>query len=264
MKKLLLILSLALLCAPLLAQQKKAAAAAEEEEDKTPPMNLGIEMVFVRGNTYQMGCTKEQVSFCDGDEKPAHRVRINSFFIGKYEVTQEQWKAVMGDSLNPATFEGRRLPVETVSYVEVKDFIKQLNEKTGQKYRLPTEAEWEYAARGGRYAHDKVFSGSDTLEEVAWYVENVGESNHAVGLNKPNELGIYDMSGNVAEWCSDWYGSYLTNNVNPKGPSSGEFRVYRGGGGASESNDCRVSARSQLAPDEKDYNLGFRLVVSAQ
>jgi formylglycine-generating enzyme required for sulfatase activity len=219
------------------------------------------EMVYVQGGTFTMGCTSEQGSDCDDDEKPSHRVTLSSFSIGKYEVTQEQWQAVMGS--NPSYFKGDNLPVEMVSWNEVQEFIVKLNQKTGKQYRLPTEAEWEYAARGGAQSRNYKYSGSNNIADVAWCKDNSGDKTHPVGTKAANELGIYDMSGNVREWCSDWRGSYSSNQQqDPKGPSSGSDRVIRGGSWLSSASDCRVSIRNVDKPTFSISFLGFRLALS--
>ena len=165
--------------------------------------NLNIQMVAVQGGTFTMGCTSEQGDDCYDDERPAHRVTVSDFYIGKYEVTQAQWRAVMG--FNPSYFKGDNLPVETVSWDDVMDFIHKLNSLTGRQYRLPTEAEWEYAARGG---NNYKYSGSNSAGNVAWYGYNSSRTTHPVGTKSANGFGLYDMSGNVYEWCSDWYRAY--------------------------------------------------------
>ncbi len=164
------------------------------------------QMVLVEGGTFTMGCTDEQVGDCNDDEKPAHQVTVSNFQIGKYEVTQAEWKAVMGN--NPSEFKNcDHCPVHLVSWNDVQEFIKKLNQKTGKNYRLPTEAEWEYAARGGQKSNKTEFAGSQNLDAVGWYDHNSDSKPHPVGGKAPNELGIYDMSGNVWEWCADWYGA---------------------------------------------------------
>ncbi len=185
-------------------------------------------MVFVKGGTFWMGCTDEQGSDCESDESPKHQVTLKGFWIGKYEVTQAEWRAVMGE--NPSNNEGcDQCPVEQVSWDDVQKFIKELNRQTGKNYRLPTEAEWEYAARGGQKSNKTKFAGSQNLGAVGWYSDNSSKT-HPVGGKAPNELGIYDMSGNVWEWCADWYGDYSSGSqTNPKGPGSGSYRVLRGG-----------------------------------
>lgn len=226
--------------------------------------DFGIEMVYVKGGTFTMGCTSEQGSKCDDDEKPTHQVTLSDFYIGKYEVTQKQWRAVMGTDPPELRFKGcDDCPVERVSWNDIQDFIKKLNQKTGKKYRLPTEAEWEYAARGGLQNRGYKYAGSNNIGEVAWYDDNSSSKTHAVGGKKPNELGIYDMSGNVYEWCSDWYGNYSAGSQrNPQGPTSGTYRVLRGGSWYFGASNCRVSNRSISGPDLRYYSYGFRLAVS--
>lgn len=225
-----------------------------------------FEMVFVQGGSFMMGCSSEQDHKCDDDETPVHQVRLSDYYIGKYELSQRQWSAVMGDSdslSNPSEFSNcDNCPVEQVSWNDVQEFIKKLNQKTGKNYRLPTEAEWEYAARGGNQSKGYKYSGSNNSEDVGWYVNNSGRKTHPVGQKKANELGIYDMSGNVWEWCSDWYGSYSSvSQQNPQGPDSGTERVNRGGGCLSGERYARVSYRYTWDPDFKFNYLGFRLVL---
>lgn len=204
-------------------------------------------MVFVEGGTFTMGCTAEQVDECDDDEKPAHHVTLSSFYIGKYLVTQEEWEHIMGH--NPSRFKGARRPVECVSWDDVQLFLERLNELTRGNFRLPTEAEWEYAARGGKYSEGYKYSGSNNLDEAAWYSTNSAKETHEVGLKKPNELGLYDMSGNVREWCSDWYGVYSSENqFNPRGPVTGTERVLRGGCKCHADKYSRVSSRTKFRP----------------
>ena len=208
-----------------------------------------------------MGATAEQGSDAYDEEKPAHQVTLSSFYICKHEVTQEEWEAVMGS--NPSKFKGKRLPVETVSWNKCQTFIRKLNSLTGKQYRLPTEAEWEYAARGGNRSQGYIYSGSNTLSNVAWYYDNSGNKTHEVMTKSPSELGLYDMSGNVWEWCSDWYGNYSTSaQTNPKGASSGSARVARGGSWyPSRAGNCRVSYRSYFQPSNRYDILGLRLVL---
>jgi len=196
-------------------------------------------------------------------EKPAHRVTVNSFSIGKYEVTQAQWKAIMGNS--PSHFKGDKLPVENVSWEEVQQFISKLNAKTGKQYRLPTEAEWEFAARGGNMSKGYKYSGSNNVETVAWHAFNSEDKTHAVGTKSPNELGIYDMSGNVYEWCNDWYSDYSNGaQTNPQGPASGSFRVGRGGSWSDFAARAGVSNRIFGMPNDRDFGIGFRLACNAK
>jgi formylglycine-generating enzyme required for sulfatase activity len=219
--------------------------------------------IRVKGGTFTMGCTGEQGSDCDDDEKPAHPVTLGDYYIGETEVTQAQWRAVMGN--NPSSFtDCDECPVEKVSWNDVQDFISKLNSRSGgARYRLPTEAEWEYAARGGSLSKGYKYAGSNSLDEVAWYDDNSGFKTHTVRMKKSNELGLYDMSGNVWEWCSDWEGSYSPGSqTNPTGPNTGDYRVYRGGGWLNYAGRCRVSARFHDEPDYRGNNLGFRLASS--
>jgi len=218
-----------------------------------------MEMVFVQGGTFTMGCTSEQGSDCDADESPSHRVTVSDFYIGKYEVTQKQWKAVMGN--NPSYHKGDNLPVESVSWLDIQKFVKRLNAQTGKHYRLPTEAEWEYASRGGNRSNGYKYSGSNVIGNVAWYDGNSGSETHPVGTKFPNELGIYDMSGNVWEWCSDWSGSYGSSaQNNPVGATTGSSRVLRGDGFNYGARYCRVSYRDGDYPGYRGCINGFRLV----
>jgi formylglycine-generating enzyme required for sulfatase activity len=225
---------------------------------------LDIEVIPVKGGTYTMGCTKSQGDDCDSDEKPNHKVTVYDFYIGKYEVTQRQWEHIMGE--NPSGHKDcPDCPVENVSWNDVQEYIKKLNAKTGKKYRLPTEAEWEYAAKGGRKMTATKYSGSNNLEDVAWYDDNSSYYATHVGTKAPNELGIYDMSGNVWEWCSDWYGkTYYKHSPkkDPKGPKKGSRRVYRGGSWYYFAAYCRVANRNCSSPTFSDYNFGFRLVIA--
>lgn len=217
-------------------------------------------MVFVEGGTFMMGAIDEQGSDVFDNEKPAHQVALDSYYIGKFPVTQRLWTAVM-DS-NPSYFKGDNLPVEQVSWDDVQDFLRNLNTITGKSYRLPTEAEWEYAARGGRQSQGYKYAGSNDIDLVAWYDGNSGNKTHEVGTRFPNELGIYDMSGNVFEWCQDWYGSYSsTSQRNPQGSTGGSCRVYRGGGWSGYAGYCRVSGRYYLTPGSGYDYLGFRLAL---
>ena len=221
---------------------------------------INIEMVKVEAGSFNMGATPEMVNPWE-DEKPVHRVTLtNDYYIGKYEVTQALWQAVMGS--NPSNFKGDALPVEQVSWNDCQDFISKLNAMTGKRFRLPTEAEWEYAARGGKKSRGYQFSGSITLGDVAWYKENSGSETHVVGTKQPNELGIYDMAGNVWEWCQDWKGSYSSSpQTNPTGAVSGSYRVCRGGSWLISAWYCRPSCRYNFTPD-CHCSRGLRLVLS--
>lgn len=223
----------------------------------------GIDMVFVNGGTFTMGATAEQDTDAAIDEEPTHSVKLSDFYIGKYEVTQAQWRAVMGT--NPSYFKGDNLPVEWVSWNDIQEFIKKLNAQTGKRFRLPIEAEWEYAARGGSKSKGYKYCGSNNIDDVAWYRSNSSSKTHPVGQKTPNELGIYDMSGNVGEWCQDLYGYYSSEaQTNPTGPSSGSDRVLRGGGWCNGARFCRVSDRKINFPDYRASNYGFRLVLSVE
>lgn len=218
-------------------------------------------MISVEGGTFLMGCSSAQESDCDSDELPAHSVTLDSYYIGETEVTQALWKAVMNS--NPSNSRGDNFPVEKVSYNEVKRFVGLLNELTGRTFRLPTEAQWEFAARGGDKSMGYRYSGSDNLDEVAWYSDNAGGRTHPVGSLQANELGLYDMSGNVNEWCADWYGTYdSVPQSNPDGASSGTCHVNRGGSRSYSAKNCRVSNRSYNSPTTRFPDLGFRLVLA--
>ena len=218
-------------------------------------------MVYVSGGTFTMGGTSEQGSDAESDEKPTHNVTLSSYYICKYEVTQALWRAVMGN--NPSNFKGDNLPVECVSWDDCQTFINRLNSYTGRNFRLPTEAEWEFAARGGNYSRHYKYSGSNYISDVAWYDGNSSNRTHPVGTKQANELGLYDMSGNVWEWCSDWYGSYSSYSQNdPTGPNSGSFRVSRGGSWYILARDCRSSYRFSITPGSRGNFIGLRLVLS--
>lgn len=193
--------------------------------------DVSFEMIFVEGGSFMMGATKEQEDMdIYSSARPTHQVTLSSYWIGKFQVTQALWKTIM--LTNPSKFKGDTLPVENVNFYECIDFICKLNELTGEHFRLPTEAEWEYAARGGRYSQGFKYSGSNILTNVAWYIENSNYRTHPVGQKRPNELGIYDMSGNVLEWCADWYECYSSApQTNPFGPTNGDYQIVRGGGG---------------------------------
>ena len=221
---------------------------------------VSFEMVYVEGASFDMGATYEQGSDADSDEYPVHIVTLSDYYIGKCEVTQELWKAVMGS--NPSLFKGAQNPVDRVSWNDCQNFIKKLNSLTGMTFRLPTEAEWEYAARGGNQSSHYKYSGSDNIGDVAWYSSNSGDKTHAVGTRTANELGIYDMSGNVWEWCSDWYGGYSAGaQTNPQGPSSGSRCVLRGGSWNRSARFCRVSNRLNCSPGNSLNGNGLRLVL---
>lgn len=225
--------------------------------------DIAFDMVFIKGGMFTMGCTSEQGNECNNDENPAQKVKLSSFFIGKHEVTQAQWMAVMGT--DPSRFKGGNLPVENVSWNEVQTFIVMLNTKTGKQYRLPTEAEWEYAARGGSESKNFKYAGSNNIDEVAWYADNSSGQTRPVATKLPNELGIHDMSGNVWEWVSDWYGSYTADvKINPAGPAWGYSHVDRGGSWGHDAQNCRVSIRLSGNSESRFDLLGFRLALPFQ
>ena len=210
---------------------------------------VSLELIAVPGGTFQMGSEVGET-----DEKPVHQVTVSAFAMGKYEVTQAQWQAVMGN--NPSRFKGDDLPVEQVSWEEAQAFCRELSRMTGKSYRLPTEAEWEYACRAGTKGP---YAGP--LDEMAWYVDNSGRKTHPVGQKRPNAFGLYDMQGNVWEWCQDWYGAYKQSpTTNPQGASSGADRVIRGGSWYFTAAYCQSAIRFINAPDIRIYDLGFRLL----
>ena len=247
------------------------------------------EMVYVEGGTFTMGATSEQGSDYDKDERPTHKVTLDSYYIGKYEVTQQLWEYVMsyegvdadGSSIsayasdvwlgtNPSSIYGvgDYYPAYYVNWEDIVNiFLPRLNKITGKTYRLPTEAEWEYAARGGNKSQGYKYTGSNTIDDVAWYADNATGANFGtqeVGLKLPNELGLYDMSGNVWEWCSDWYGVYSSSSqTNPTGPTSGSGHVYRGGSWGSKAQYCRVSYRYRNSTGDRYSGVGFRLVYES-
>ena len=222
---------------------------------------ISIEMVKVEAGTFMMGATSEMKDPYN-DEKPLHQVTLtNDYYMGKYEVPQALWEAVMGS--NPSKYKGDNLPVERVSWNDCQEFISKLNSLTGRKFRLPTEAEWEYAAHGGKKSRGYQYSGNSNISDVAWYDGNSGSKPHPVGTKQANELGIYDMSGNVWEWCSDWYSSYSSSSqTNPTGSDSGSYRVRRGCCWYYDARICRSSFRGYCTPDIRCFDLGLRLVLS--
>jgi formylglycine-generating enzyme required for sulfatase activity len=222
---------------------------------------IGSTMVFIQGGDFLRGCINGEDINCDADEIPYRRLFLYSFEINKFEVTQEQYLAVMGNALSLNKI-CDKCPVELISWYDVKEFLERLNIISGKKYRLPTEAEWEYAAKGGQ---EYKYAGSDNLDSVAWYFNNSNLKTHPVGSKLPNGYGLYDMSGNVWEWCSDWYDMeyyQYCDYFNPKGPSSGTFKVLRGGSWGGAERLCRITTRNAYKPDIPIIGSGFRLAIS--
>ena len=244
-------------------QPSEPIVQLEPNPDAIPITVNGVtfNMIKVDGGTFTMGGTSEMGTPYP-DEKPTHQVTLSSsYYIGETEVTQALWKAVMGK--NPSKFNGDNLPVEKVSWKDCQKFIEKLNSLTGKRFRLPTEAEWEFAARGGNKSNLTQYSGGGNIDDVAWYYGISGDKTHPVKTKKANELGIYDMSGNVWEWCQDWWGSYgSSEQTNPKGPDRGSHRVYRGGSWDNGARYCRSSIRGNDSPDNRSSFLGFRLALS--
>ena len=232
---------------------------------------VSFDMVEVRGGTFRMGATSEQGSDVSRDEKPVHSVTLSGYYIGKTEVTQELWQAVMGTTLTDFASQlgvctygvGDDYPMYFISWDDCKEFIGKLNEITQMNFRLPTEAEWEFACRGGKNSKKYKYSGSNDIDEVAWYSGNSNASTQPVARKAPNELGIYDMSGNVWEWCSDWFGFYTRDSQdNPTGPASGDDRVMRGAGFSSYADETLLHTRYYGNPAKCYNNFGFRLALT--
>ena len=222
--------------------------------------SISSDMIFVEGGTFTMGATSEQGSYADDCDMPAHSVTLSDYYIGKYEITQKQWETVM--CYNPSYFIGDNLPVEDVSWNDCQTFITKLNQITGKNFRLPTEAEWEYAARGGKKSKGYKYAGSNNIDAVAWYSDNSGSKTHEVGTKQPNELGIYDMCGNMSEWCQDWFGYYTSElQTNPTGPTSGSLRVRRGSSWNYDARYSHVWCRGYSYPAYSNFYFGLRLAL---
>lgn len=221
---------------------------------------VSFKMVFVQGGTFQMGATSEQGDEANKNEYPIHEVSLSDYYMGEMEVTQELWETVMENNIS--RFRGLYHPVDNVSWDECQKFIKKLNVMTGIQFRLPTEAEWEFAARGGAASKGYKYSGSNDIDEVAWYDKISGKRTHEVGKKAPNELGFYDLSGNVWEWCQDGYGRYKDSPLtNPTGPDNDSYRIIRGGCWNTKSKDCRVSQRGYCNPLDFFPYYGLRLAL---
>jgi formylglycine-generating enzyme required for sulfatase activity len=240
---------------------------AQHENIKFKVNGQTFEMVYVGPGTFIMGATPEQGIDLWLNERPTHRVTLSPYFIGKYEVTQALYEAVMGN--NPSRFQGASLPVENVTWIEAEKFVETLNELLheelgNKKFALPSEAQWEYAARGGNESEHYKYSGSDVANDVSWFSENSSDKTHTVGMLKPNELGICDMSGNVNEWCYDWWGIYNSEHRrNPNVTTEGieHRRLVRGGGWDRSERYSRVSIRHNMQPERKSPSIGFRIVL---
>lgn len=239
-------------------------------KDKNFTVNgVSFTMIYVQGGTFIMGDTSELRKwyptyysyYSNKDEKPTHSVTLSSYYIGETEVTQALWQAVMGS--NPSKFRDNRRPVENVSWEDCQTFISILNSLTGKQFHLPTEAQWEYAARGGNKSNGYTYSGSDYIDTVAWYLENGYKNTQPVKTKSPNELGLYDMSGNVCEWCQDWYGSYSSDaQTNPTGASNGPYGLLvRGGSFLSQWWYCRSTSRYYFTPSTRNSEFGLRLAL---
>ena len=238
-------------------------AKGQEAKPESPQLKVyevkGVKftMVTVEGGTFLMGDDSGRYG-----EQPAHKVKLRRFSIGQTEVTQELWEAVMGS--NPSDWKGPKYPVESVNWDDCKAFIKKLNSLTGKRFRLPKEAEWEYAARGGNQSKGYIYSGSNNIKDVAWYHNDNYSRPHRVATKEPNELGLYDMSGNVWEWCQDWYADYYyfySPIQNPPGEFSGTDRVLRGGSWGGTATLCRVTGRNFYFPEGTGNIIGFRLAL---
>ena len=244
-------------------EARKREQARREQESRKRRLSDLLSMVRVQGGNFKMGCEAQQIDTTRIDERPIRRVHLSSFEISKYEVTQELWETVMG--VNPSRFRGcSRCPVENVSWHDVQGFITKLNGLTGEHYRLPTEAEWEYAARGGQRGRRHIYSGGNILGSVAWHSGNSGKRTHPVGRKRPNELGLFDMSGNVNEWVQDWYQRRISGPlIDPQGPASGSLRLSRGGSWNYVGGFCRSTSRAAEDPRNSSDRLGFRLARSS-
>ena len=224
---------------------------------------LSFDLIHIEGGTFLMGEDNGEYD----DESPAHEVNVKDFYMGKFQVTQNIWEWVMNN--NPSGFKGELKPVDSVSWLDGKEFIQKLNDITGKAFRFPTEAEWEYAARGGLYRQGFIYSGSDKLSQVAWNKSNSNNETHEAGLLLPNELGLYDMSGNVWEWCEDdWHENYKGAPVDGSAwvnsPERGAGRVLRGGSYFDGAVYCRPAIRDRNSPDGRGGSNGFRLVLPFQ
>lgn len=250
------------------ANSRKSQNTNKTHTDDTTDMRKLIikrfisNMIHIEGGEFSMGASREQNSGTSTTNNyPQHTVKLRSYRIGKYPVTQEEWTVIM--DYNPSKFKGNRNPVESVSWEDCQEFIKRLNKLSRRSFRLPTEAEWEFAARGGIKSKNYIYSGSNNADSVCWHKDNSGNSTVEVGLKMPNELGIYDMCGNVCEWCQDYLGNYHSwRETNPKGPTFGNWKVFRGGCWNDDKHNCKVPIRFAAKPSDKGIGLGFRLALN--
>ena len=231
------------------------------EEQEAAIREIAASLVRVEGGTFQMGSDGE---LANDDEQPVHAVTLSSYRIAKFTITQKQWRAIMGQNVtwNENYGVGDNYPATDLNTYDVQQFLDKVNQLGELNLRLPTEAEWEYAARGGKSSHGTLYSGSDDADAVAWHQDNANNRLHPVGSLQPNELGMYDMSGNVWEWCSDWYGSYSAEAQNdPQGPTSGQQKVIRGGSFSYEAAFSRITQRNRVIPNAQSFSLGFRVAM---
>ena len=244
-------------------------SAGTDRTFTVPNSNVSFKMVFVKGGSMYLGCTSGSGS-CYGDESPSHNVTLTDYYMGETEVTQALWKAVMGYNNNPSNWKGDQLPVEMVSWTDCQEFVSRLNSllssqlPQGYRFALPSEAQWEYAARGGQKSSGGMYAGSSNVDFVGWYDDNSGKCTHPVKQKAPNDLGLYDMSGNVWEWCEDWYSStFYSDNRNwtdPVNTYAGSYRVFRGGSWKYDASICRVAYRyNDFSPGSRENDGGFRL-----
>lgn len=238
---------------------KQAAKPAPKAAD--PIKKLYSDMVYVEGGTFTMGAKADE-NYWDVEQAwPAHQVTVSGFYLCKYETTQALWQKVMGK--NPSEYRGANHPVESISWNDIQEFIRKLNALTGKHYRLPTEAEWEWAARGGNRSQGYRYSGSNNIDEVAWYKKNTHDRHMPVGAKRPNELGLYDMSGNVYEFCGDGYAPYTADAQNNPCPAAADGdHPMRGGSFVGDEFDCRCSCRFGQSPTYSHNHYGFRLALS--
>lgn len=253
-----------------LRSQGKGSSANNEVYTETA-WGVNMKMAWVEGGEFTMGCTPDQGGECRENEQNVRNITLSGFYIGIMEVTQSQWERVMGTTIqqqkakagyNSLYGVGSDFPIYYVNWSEAMEFCRILSEKTGKKYTLPTEAQWEYAARGGQRANYDRYAGSSRIEDVAWYSGNSKSTIHPCGKMNANALGLYDMSGNVSEWCADWYNSYYKSDDtrDPLGVSNGDFRVQRGGNWEGKMQLCRVAYRQYDKPQNRTYKCGFRVV----